>query len=92
MKRKKPLLLLLALVLCAFAGFFFFGREGIYYQYRNERRKTAEIKNDRRVLDSLQRVVKPLSTDSAYVEHLARENLGMAHDNEKVYQFIDKRK
>jgi cell division protein FtsB len=39
--------------------------------------------------DSLKTVVKMLKNDTNYIERVAREKLGMAKKNEKVYKFID---
>jgi cell division protein FtsL len=92
MKKKKIALWLIGAVFVAATGFYFFGRQGVYYQHRQLQRKTAEIETDRRTIDSLQSEIRRLTRDSAFVERLAREKLGMARENEKVYKFIEKRK
>ena len=72
--------------------FFLFGRQGIYYQHRELVLKDAEIKAHRRTIDSLNDVVGKLTNDTTYIERIAREKLGMARKNEKVYKFIEKGK
>jgi cell division protein FtsB len=92
MKKKKLARWFLLAVFAAVAGVFFFGKQGVYYQYRHIKQKSVEIENDRRTIDSLQSEIKRLTGDSAYVERIARERLGMARENEKVFKFIEKRK
>lgn len=92
MKKKKAIIALIAFVLAGGGFFFLFGKQGIYYLYRQQRERTAEIRNDRRVIDSLQREIKKLTNDTAYIERMAREKLGMARQNESVYKFVEKRK
>ena len=92
MNKKKIGLLFSIAALLAGGVFFFFGSQGVYFQHRQLQHKAAEIAADRRVIDSLQREIKRLSSDTAAIERLAREKLGMAKPNEKVYKFVDKRK
>jgi cell division protein FtsL len=73
------------------AGFFFFGKQGIYYLYREEKAKSAEIRQSRRTIDSLRQEIASLTNDTAYIERIAREKLGMARPDEKIYKFIEKR-
>lgn len=92
MKKKTALI---ALVIAALAGgglFFLFGKQGIYYLYRQEQERRLEIRNDRRIIDSLQREIKRLTNDTAFIARIAREKLGMAKPDEKVFKFVEKRK
>jgi cell division protein FtsB len=86
------LLLVLLAALVTGALFFLFGRQGVYYQHRDLARREAEIAAHRRTVDSLNEVINKLTNDTAYIERIAREKLGMARKNEKVYKFIDTRK
>jgi cell division protein FtsL len=79
------------LALLSGAGFFFFGRQGIYYLYREQRAKSDEIRHARHTVDSLQQEIARLTNDTAYIERIAREKLGMAKPDEKIYKFIEKR-
>jgi cell division protein FtsL len=83
-------LFVIAALLCG-AGFFFFGKQGIYYLLREERAKSMEIRQGRHTIDSLRQEIARLSSDTAYIERIARENLGMARSDEKIYKFIEKR-
>lgn len=71
---------------------FLFGKQGIYFQYRQLNRKRAEIEMKGRTIDSLQREILRLTNDTATIERIAREKLGMARPGERVYKFIEKRK
>jgi cell division protein FtsB len=78
--------------LAAGAFFFLFGRQGVYYQHRDLALREAEIRTYRRTVDSLNEVIGKLTKDTTYIERIAREKLGMARKNEKVYKFVEKRK
>jgi len=92
MKKKKAVIGLVIAVLAGGGLFFFFGKQGVYYLYRQQQERLLEIRNDRRVIDSLQREIKMLTNDTAYIERIAREKLGMARPDEKVFKFVEKRK
>jgi cell division protein FtsB len=92
MKKRPAILALAVAALAAGALFFLFGKQGIYYLYRQEQERRLEIKHDRRVIDSLQREIKRLTNDTAYIARIAREKLGMAKPDEKVFKFVEKRK
>jgi cell division protein FtsB len=92
MKKRHTLLALAVAALTGGALFLLFGKEGIYYLYRQEQERRLEIKNDRRIIDSLQREIKRLTNDTAYIARIAREKLGMAKPDERVFKFVEKRK
>jgi cell division protein FtsB len=92
MKMKNVIITLVIAALAVCAVFFLFGKQGIYYLYRQEQVRRIELRNDRRVIDSLQREIKRLTNDTACIAHIAREKLGMAKPDEKVYKFVEKRK
>lgn len=92
MKKGRLLFLVLSAALLVGALFFLFGSQGVYYQHRELVRRNAEIIAHRRTIDSLNDVIDKLTGDTAYIERIAREKLGMARKNEKVYKFIEKRK
>ncbi len=92
MKKKRSLLWLAAAALCAGALFFLFGRQGVYFLHREVHGKQLEIDTKSRMIDSLKRELERLSGDTAYIERIAREKLGMAGPDEKVYKFIEKKK
>jgi cell division protein FtsB len=95
MKQKKRtpfLIIIVALFLLVGGTFFLFGKQGIAYPYRQLKRDRVAIETARRTIDSLRLEIKKLTSDTTYIERIAREKLGMARQNEKVYKFIEKRK
>jgi cell division protein FtsB len=92
MKKGRILIIVLFAAFLVGAVFFLFGRQGIYYQRRELVRKDTELKARRHTVDSLSDIIGKLTNDTAYIERIAREKLGMARKNEKVYKFIEKGK
>jgi cell division protein FtsB len=90
--KKKIIIWSAALALVAGALFFFFGRQGVFYPWSELQRKNDEIAAKTRQIDSLRREIDLLTNDTAYIERIAREKLGMARQNENVYKFIEKGK
>ena len=54
-----------------------------------QRAMEQEIDSLGRVRDALLEEKRRLLTDTAYIERLARKELGMARPGEKVYRFVD---
>jgi cell division protein FtsB len=74
------------------AGFLFIGHNSIinlYYSHLKTKRTEKEVKKAHAEIDSLTIESKKLKTDTAYIEEIAREKLGMAGKKEKVYKFIE---
>ncbi len=69
------------------------GDEGLINLY-NSHRKTEKMKHEIQELnasiDSLRNTIEMLKNDTAYIERIAREKLGMARKDEKVYKFSNK--
>ena len=94
MKIKKIGRWLVVIIIALVFGFLFIGNDSIINLYASRsdiKRKEREIKNLHREIDSLSREIKSLKSDTAYIEKLAREKLGMAGKNEKVYKFIEEK-
>lgn len=71
------------------------GNQGFLDLYKSHRelKKTSEqIEAARRVRDSLAVEKSKLLKDTAYLEKIAREKLGMAKENEKIYKFVEEKK
>ena len=51
-----------------------------------------EIKELNDTVDSLKETIEKLKNDTAYIERIAREKLGMAKKGEKVYKFVEEEK
>jgi cell division protein FtsL len=88
----KAIIIAVTLLLCIGAGFFFFGKQGVYYLARELRQKNEEIAQKSRLIDSLRREINLLTNDTSYIERVAREKLGMARPDERVYKFSGKGK
>jgi cell division protein FtsB len=73
-------------------GFLFLGKNSIlhiYSSYANPKKTEKEIQRVRAEIDSLALESKRLKNDTAYIEKIAREKLGMAGKKEKVFKFIE---
>jgi cell division protein FtsB len=72
----------------------FTGDQNVIALYRSHlqiRQGEAEIEQSRRIIDSLKTEIEHLKNDTAYIERIARERLGMAKKNEKIYKFVGER-
>ena len=70
----------------------FFGTSSIIRMYRlhaNEKKKEMAVQKLHVEIDSIAVQGKKLKSDTAYMEKIAREKLGMAKKDEKVYKFIE---
>ena len=73
---------------------FFFGDHGLYqlYRLRSERSEIqATITIMREQKQTLETEKNKLTTDSKYIEQLARERFRMAKKGEKVFKVIEKK-
>jgi cell division protein FtsB len=73
----------------------FFGKANIvrmYGSYRDIKNKGSVLVVRRHEIDSLAAQNAKLKSDTAYIEKIAREKLGMARKDEKVYKFIEETK
>jgi cell division protein FtsB len=76
----------------AFLYFLFAGDDGVvalFGSHREVRRMEREIETLNDTIDSLRTEIVRLREDTLYIERIAREKLGMARTDEKVYKFID---
>ncbi|MCI0471003.1 MAG: septum formation initiator family protein [Candidatus Aminicenantes bacterium] len=68
------------------------GRAGLINMYRfhqGTQKISEEITRRNETIDSLKTTIKKLEKDTAYIEKIAREKLGMAKKGEKVYKFVE---
>ncbi len=78
-----------------FAASLFLGKAGVIQIYRGildvqkKERALARLHAD---CDSLAAQNSRLKSDTAYIEKIAREKLGMARKDEKVYKFVPERR
>lgn len=79
------------LVVSFFLFLFLSGNDGIivlFNAHMENKRLENRIISLQGTVDSLEIAIEKLKTDTAYIEKMAREKLGMAGKNEKVYKFI----
>ncbi|MBD3346466.1 MAG: hypothetical protein GF401_15540 [Chitinivibrionales bacterium] len=84
------------LITCAVALLYFLlsGPNSVITLFRSHRElKTieTEIRQMHKNIDSLSVQIEKLKNDTAYLEKLAREKLGMAKKDERVYKFIEEK-
>jgi cell division protein FtsB len=68
------------------------GKQGLISLYKNHmkfKHQSEEIVKSHQIIDSLKTEIAHLKNDTGYIEKIAREKLGMAKKNEKVYKFIE---
>lgn len=92
MSRLRTILIIVAVV--AFLYFLLGGPRGVaqsYKLYTNVRRLERELAVTQTTIDSLRQEVDRLKSDTAYIEHIARQKLGMARRDEKIYKFVEEK-
>ena len=92
MKNPKRLLIIAAVSAAAVAvlAILTFMNQGfldIYIAYKQDRELTEKIKAAQAEADSLRSEIERLKSDTAYIEGLAREKIGMARKGEKIIKF-----
>lgn len=68
------------------------GKQGLISLYKNHneyRKQSLKLVQSHKIIDSLKTDISRLRNDTDYIEKIAREKLGMAKKNEKVYKFIE---
>ena len=82
-------------ILCALLYFSLTSESSVFNLYlsgRNNKAMEQEINELNETIDSLKETIEKLKTDTAYIERIAREKLGMAKKGEKVYKFVEEEK
>jgi cell division protein FtsB len=64
----------------------------IYQSFLDVKKKERTLAREHGEMDSLSVQNQRLKSDTAYMEKIAREKLGMARKDEKVYKFIEEPK
>lgn len=67
------------------------GIAGMYRLHKDVGRIEEQLRETRATVDSLEREVARLKNDTAYIERTAREKLGMAHRDERIYKFVEEK-
>jgi cell division protein FtsB len=68
-----------------------FGKQGLISLYKNHKKykqQSIELIKSHQIIDSLRTEISHLKNDTDYIEKMAREKLGMAKKNEKIYKFV----
>jgi cell division protein FtsB len=71
-----------------------FGDYGFMDMYRlhsSDKARVREIAAARAEIDSLKAEIERLKYDTAYIERVAREKLGMARKDEKIFKFVEEK-
>jgi len=88
-KRRYPYLIVLAFVILVIAYYTIFGERGILqmrklgHNLENIRVSTEKLKEEN---DGLKKEIRLLQEDEDYVEAIAREELGLAKEDEIIYK------
>ncbi len=88
-RRRLPLVPLFLILLIL--GFAVFGQKGIRRTVQLQRQYAAleaELHQQEKLIRRLKDEIRALQSDSAYIEALARRELGMVKEDELVYQFL----
>jgi len=95
MKKKKLLFTAAALVIAVPALVLLIaGNQGfldMYHTYREEKIRTNQIAAARMEIDSLRNEIFKLQNDTAYIERIAREKLGMVRKGETIIKFVEEK-
>ena len=94
MKKKRLVIGSILVLFVTIAVIILSGDQGIFTMYKTFRRMQTmeqEIKQSQEVIDSLTTEIRRLQNDTGYIEKIAREKLGMAKKNEKMYKFIEEK-
>jgi cell division protein FtsB len=94
LKNKRRLLIIAAasaaaITVLAILTFMNQGFLDMYSAYKQDRELTLKIKAARAEADSLRSEIERLKSDTAYIEGLAREKIGMARPGEKIIKFTE---
>ncbi|MBN1604455.1 MAG: septum formation initiator family protein [Chitinispirillaceae bacterium] len=93
-KRTQTTIWIIISIVLFFLAISLFGNQGIivvFKAYNENRSLTEQIDESKRTIDSLKDEIERLKNDTAYIEKIAREKLGMARRNEKIYKFIEEK-
>lgn len=94
MKKKRLVIGFILVLFIAIAVIILSGDQGIFTMYRTSRRMKGmqqELRQSQETIDSLNAEIRRLRNDTDYIEKIAREKLGMAKKNEKMFKFIEEK-
>ena len=95
MKKKKLLFSAAALVIIIpLLILLIAGNQGLmdmYRTYSDDKERTRQISAAREEIDSLKNEIQKLQNDTAHIEKIAREKLGMARKGETIFKFVEEK-
>jgi cell division protein FtsB len=95
MKKKQFTFWLFLLIFSGYILFSLTGSQGwiaLYKNYKQYKNVYKELEQTRQLINSLKTDTLRLTKDTAYIEQIAREKLGMAAKDEKIYKFVKENK
>jgi len=96
MKKKKLLFSVAALaIIIPVLILLIAGNQGfldMYRTYNEDKKRTRQISAAREEIDSLKNEIQKLQSDTAHIEKIAREKLGMARKGETIIKFVEEKK
>ena len=94
MKKKRLVIGSILILFIVIAIIILSGDQGIFTMYKTYRRMQGmqqELRQSQETIDSLNAEIIRLQNDTDFIEKIAREKLGMAKKNEKMYKFIEEK-
>jgi cell division protein FtsB len=91
-KKKLAALIIVSVVAVAVMAVLTFGDRGfldVYRLYSMENARAKEVAEAQAKIDSLKAEIERLKNDTAYIERIAREKLGMAKKDEVIFKFVE---
>jgi cell division protein FtsB len=91
-KKKLAALIIVSVVVVAVLTVLTFGDRGfldVYRLYSMETARAKEVAEAQMKIDSLKAEIERLKNDTAYIERIAREKLGMAKKDEVIFKFVE---
>lgn len=95
MSKRKLIISLLTVAFLSFVLFSLFGNQGWIALYKGQQQLKelkSEVSQSEQMIDSLKKEIDRLKNDTSYLEKIAREKLGMARRDEKIYKFVEENK
>ena len=93
MKRGRKILIIAAIITAIAAiATLAVGDRGFLDMYRlhkDDNNRVREIEAARAEIESLKVEIERLKNDTAYIEKIAREKMGMARKGEKIFKFVE---
>jgi cell division protein FtsB len=91
-KKKLAALIIVSAAAVAVLAVLTFGDRGfldVYRLYNMETARAKEVAEAQSKIDSLKAEIERLKNDTAYIERIAREKLGMAKKDELIFKFVE---